>query len=112
GNIEVTVLTTTASDWQFAVSVCGATPDARCASSASGRGRLQLRSTAQLKWWWTGAMIAPPDLGSPISASSYTMCLYAQGALKMTATAAAGGTCGTKPCWKSSSGGFKYADKN
>ena len=57
-------------------------------------------------------MVTPSDFGSPSTTSSYTMCLYDQSALKMTATAAAGGTCGTKPCWKSSGDGFKYADKN
>ena len=56
-------------------------------------------------------MIAPGDLGTPTTASSYTMCLYDQGGLKLRATAPAGGVCGTKPCWKASHGGFKLAAK-
>jgi len=65
----------------------------------------------QLKWKWSGSMIAPGDLGSPTTASHYTMCLYDQNSRKLRATAPAGGMCGTKPCWKASRGGFRYADK-
>jgi cysteine-rich repeat protein len=116
GDIELTVVTTTASDWQLAVSACGATPDAGCAPSASGKGRLQMKNATpdtgdQLKWKWTGSMIAPGDLGSPTTASNYIMCLYDQNSFKMIAIAAAGGTCGTKSCWRASGGGFKYGDK-
>src|SRR5207249_1795958 len=81
GDIEITVLTTTASDWQLAVSVCGTVPAAGCAPSTSGKGRLKLKNAIpndgnQLKWRWTGAMVAPSDLGNPRTTSSYTMCLY------------------------------------
>ena len=51
------------------------------------------------------------DFGSPTTTTGYVLCLYDQSGLKMTAKAPADRMCGSKPCWKAGTSGFKYKDK-
>lgn len=65
-----------------------------------------------LTWkWGSGAATAIADFGDPTVGSTIALCLYANGALAMAATAPAAGLCGAKHCWVSAKNGFVYADK-
>lgn len=62
-------------------------------------------------WAWKGAATNLGELGTPTSTSSYLFCVYdGDGERVMRLRAAAGGTCGTKDCWKGSSTGFRYTN--
>src|SRR4029077_13101348 len=61
-----------------------------------------------------GAATTLADFGDPLTSTDYTLCIYDSSARPqpiLFARAPAGGTCGTKPCWKTIKGGFKYNDK-
>jgi hypothetical protein len=62
--------------------------------------------------WIRGEAVAPTDFGNPLALHDYAFCLYDTTGIVMEASIPAGGTCGTKPCWKELNGkGFKYVDK-
>lgn len=70
----------------------------------------------RLTWKYTpGAATPKADFGDPTTDTSYQFCMYEEvgGDPRLAASYAipAGGTCGTGPCWKESSGGFKYKNK-
>ena len=68
----------------------------------------------RLSWSWTsGAAVSGSDFEDPATGTNdYALCVYEQTGLLLGATAPAGGTCGTKPCWKrTKSSGFAYTDK-
>jgi hypothetical protein len=51
------------------------------------------------------------DYGSPLTTTNYWVCVYDTSLRPqplMLMHIPAGGTCGTKPCWKTIKGGFKY----
>jgi len=67
-----------------------------------------------------GAATDAADFGDPTSNEGYVLCLYdassPSGALLMENRIPAGGTCGTKPCWKAlgnppGAKGYRYKDK-
>jgi hypothetical protein len=65
--------------------------------------------------WRTTGNVDLADFGSPLTTSDYSFCVYAGPGLSrvMEMKAPAGGTCGTKPCWKSRGAkGFRYKDKD
>jgi hypothetical protein len=67
-----------------------------------------------LLWkWQRGPAVASADLGNPAASDDYAFCIYdAGGGLLFGAEAPAGGTCGTKSCWKALGlSGWRYADK-
>jgi YVTN family beta-propeller protein len=71
----------------------------------------------QAKWKWSsGAATTFAELGNPLATDDYALCVYdATSQLLLEMTAPAGGTCGTKPCWKQLGPptlpkGFKYKD--
>ncbi len=70
-----------------------------------------------LGWKWIkGAETTVADLGDPLAADGYSLCMYDESGggsqLVFAADAPAGGTCGTKPCWKTTKvGAVKYVDK-
>jgi hypothetical protein len=66
-----------------------------------------------LTWNWApDAVTTKADFGDPTRSDGYALCVYEGAAqLVMEADAPAGGTCGTRPCWSESSGGFRYLDK-
>lgn len=65
------------------------------------------------KWKWAkGSRTTVPDFGDPRTTTDYRLCVYDNSGLRLTMTAPAGGTCGTKPCWKpAGTSGFNYKDK-
>ena len=66
-----------------------------------------------LKWKWSkGNRTTLAELGNPIASTSYQVCIYDQTGLRFAITNPAGGTCGSKPCWKATgTKGFAYKDK-
>jgi hypothetical protein len=71
---------------------------------ASGRG--------QLTWKWNRGGAAIEEFGDPLNSSAtYKVCLYdtsgnAQPLLE--ANVPAGGTCGTRPCWRATTASLAY----
>lgn len=65
----------------------------------------------QLTWTWAqGAVTPKTDYGDPLTTDGYALCIYDGNGLVLDASLAAGGTCGTKPCWKAKRTGFVYHD--
>jgi len=89
-----------------------------------GKAQLQLKDAVrdaadQVKLkWTTGPTTTFPELGSPLTTDDYALCIFdATGARLLKMTAPAGGTCGTKPCWKQLGGaaapkGYAYKDRD
>lgn len=62
--------------------------------------------------WSKGEATQTADFGDPLTSDGYALCIFdALGGLLFQSTAPAGGTCGTKPCWKTLGiKGFGYKD--
>jgi hypothetical protein len=101
--------------------ICGPAPQAGCrAPAVPQKGTVQLKDKTPdkkdgLNWKYIkGAATTLADFGTPLTSTDYTLCVWdASGASQpiLLAHIPAGGTCGTKPCWKTIKGGFKYNDK-
>ena len=99
---------------------CPATPAAGCRASARSLISLKdnaLDRTDSLVWkWLKGAQTYRLDFGDPLHTTNYALCIYDKSggtlSLAMNAVAPAGGTCVTRPCWKETSAGFRYRDRN
>ncbi len=105
---------------------CVATPRSGCLRSTAVHGSsLAIRRTAdgsgnKLSWrLGKGAATSAADFGDPTSTTPYALCLFdspASGSQPlMTVPLPAGGTCGTKPCWKArgtpaGTKGYDYRD--
>jgi len=94
--------------------ICASSPLAGCQEAA--KGVLKVNKTNDLKAKvvskWVGS--APFDAGDPVLSTDVALCMYdASGSSqpRLGMAAAAGGTCGPKDCWKSSTTGFTYTDK-
>lgn len=62
-----------------------------------------------------GEATTKAEFGDPLTTDSYELCIYDADGLVATAVAPAGGLCGAKkpkPCWKDSTKGPKYKDKD
>jgi hypothetical protein len=102
--------------------ICGPTPQAGCRAPAlANKASVILKNKSPdkkdgLTWKWIkGAATTPADLGTPLSTTGYTLCVYDASANPqplILAMAPPGGTCHGKPCWKTVKGGFKYGDKD
>jgi len=66
-----------------------------------------------LNWKWkSSGSVALSDFGDPTTTTDLTVCVIDQAGLRLSATAPAGGTCGTKPCWSVvPMTKLKYSDK-
>src|SRR5262249_21615335 len=63
----------------------------------------------QLAWKWTrGAGTTVAELGHPLTTDDYALCLYDASGLRATMNVQAGGTCGSHPCWRQTTTGFRY----
>jgi hypothetical protein len=83
-----------------------------CQAAKPTKGRLTI-GHGKLSWKWTSSgVVMPGDFGSPTTTTNYVLCLYDQTGRKLSGLAPADGTCGTKPCWKTTRTGFKYVDKD
>jgi cysteine-rich repeat protein len=97
---------------------CRAAPSAGCRTGLAGKGQLKIRWSAsdpnkhQVRWKWAkGAKTLKTDFGLPNVTEAYHLCLYDAGVLISTTRIEAGGTCAGRPCWKESSKGFQFRDK-
>ena len=98
--------------------ICGPAPRGGCQPALSAKSNLSLKNSPddgkdRLTWRWTSsASVDVSDFQDPVSGTNdYALCVYDQGGRRLAATAPAGGMCGTKPCWKQTSSGFSYTDK-
>ncbi len=68
----------------------------------------------KIAWKWSkGALTTTAELGTPTTTTSYLLCVYdGTDAPILTLSIPAGGTCGDKPCWKETSSGFSYRNKD
>lgn len=98
---------------------CPPAPITGCRVPAiSGNASLLFKKTVdgsrdQLQWKWSkGASTAKLAFGDPLGSTSYQLCVYdGSSNLALDAAIPAGGTCGTKPCWKEGRHGFTYKNK-
>jgi len=93
---------------------CAATPRSDCAAATASQLKLANDSDPskrKLLWKWAGpASLA--DFGDPNGSANYAVCVYDDGALKMNPAIPSAGVCGDKPCWKDTSTGRQYKDKD
>ncbi len=106
------------------VGPCAATPLVGCRTPfVGGKGKLQLKDEIpntkdKFSWKWNkGSETTLANLGSPLTTTEYTLCLYDKSGaastdkLLLPALMPAGGDCKGKPCWRQqSTKGFKYRD--
>ena len=102
--------------------ICGPTPQADCRLPViAGKGLLVVKNKTPdkkdvLVWKWVkGAATTPLELGTPLTSTGYTICVYDASANPqplLLAMAPPAGTCAGKPCWQSVKNGFKYKDKD
>lgn len=97
---------------------CAAAPLGGCKTAAPGKGSLSLGRQVgnpaknTLQWTWKGQATLLGEFGSPTSTTDYRLCAYdGADAVILDLPVAAGGTCGTRPCWKAASKSFTYKDK-
>jgi cysteine-rich repeat protein len=101
---------------------CHPEPTVGCrATTVSGKGSILLLSRPnpdkkKMQWkYGPGATTPKADFGNPLASTSYQLCIwdYNAGTPRVAGgfTIPAGGMCGTQPCWKENSSGFKYSDK-
>jgi cysteine-rich repeat protein len=96
-----------------------------CKAAGSGKSLLQLKNKDNdngdkvMFKWLKGAEVLSSELGAPLTADDYTLCVFDESGVTPTllfrGAAPAGGTCGTNPCWKGigtppGDKGFKYKD--
>jgi hypothetical protein len=103
---------------------CGSAPEAGCRTPAIGlKAFLYLKDDAtddskdKLIWKWIkgSATSKIPDFGTPLSSTSYLLCLYDATGLLSSAVAPPGGICNVArpgPCWQEKTTSFKYKDKD
>jgi len=100
---------------------CGAAPAVGCKRPVvANSGAFAITDVAndakdRLQWTWAkGAATTSADFGDPTASTSYRLCVYdyEAGVPRLVASSgiAAGGTCGGKPCWRATNGGFRYKD--
>jgi hypothetical protein len=103
---------------------CGNAPIAGCRTPAIGqKASLSLKDDTddtkdKLIWKWIkgSATSKVPDFGTPLSSTTYRLCIY-DGTPTLISSAAAppGGFCNVADpvhCWQEKSNGFKYKDKD
>ncbi len=96
---------------------CTPTPLAGCRLPfVPGASSLQLLRRGgvkdMLKWkWLRGTRTTLAEYGDPTTTTNYQLCLYDASGLQVEISYPAGGTCGSKACWRQNGvKGFKYKD--
>lgn len=99
---------------------CAPAPLGGCLVPAPAKGVFALSKKAgeptksKMGWKWNkGTDTNIADFGNPATGSTnYRLCVYdGTGTLIMQPSIPAGGMCSGKPCWKTTTKGFKYKDK-
>ena len=87
-----------------------------CDVAASHGSTLDLRDGSaptqdRISWSWnSGSLVDKVDFGSPRTSTDLTLCVIDASGLKVSATAPAGGTCGSRACWLENGTGYRYRD--
>jgi hypothetical protein len=97
----------------LAAAGCALVPVAGCRAAAAGGAALVAKNKKNdardtLVWRWRGAATTKADLGDPVGATDYRLCLYDAAGLRYAAALPASGSCGGKTCWKATKTGFRY----
>ena len=84
--------------------------------SAAAKAKLSLKNESledqSLSFTWgAGAATDKAEFGDPLTDQDYELCIYEGGALARGLRLPAGQTCPTEACWKSTTPGFNYGDK-
>jgi hypothetical protein len=68
----------------------------------------------KLTWkWLKGPALSQSNLGDPLTANGFRMCVYDSGGLVADLKVDGAGLCGGDPCWKAiGDRGYKYKDRN
>jgi glucose/arabinose dehydrogenase len=97
---------------------CPPVPAVGCRPPAvSGKALVLIRKGADgsdaLIWkWLRGNPTLKGEFRRPDVSTDYDLCLYDERGLLTTMAVAAGGTCDGEPCWRETSGGFRYAEND
>jgi hypothetical protein len=90
---------------------CSAAPLGGCLTP--GRSSIVMKDGPEDKivWKWLKGNAALSAFGNPVTSDSYALCIYdSSNQTIFSADAPAGGTCGSRPCWKATTTSFKYKD--
>lgn len=94
---------------------CPAVPESSCRTTIAPRSaRFLLKADprpdrGRISWnWKNGEMTPKTAFGDPLGDTGYELCVYDNSGLAYSVNAAAGGTCGNRPCWSEQAAGFKY----
>ncbi|HWP67074.1 MAG TPA: hypothetical protein VNO26_14345, partial [Candidatus Limnocylindria bacterium] len=116
-NVNLTCLPCEACDPN--TGVCGPGPRSDCIEpSLPGKARVLIKDKSPDKgdlfvWKFVkGEATTVADFGDPTLADGYTLCVFDDGVEVFRASIPAGGTCGTLPCWRTLSTGYKYIDRD
>ncbi len=99
------------------MSSCSLTPRTNCRfPTEEGKSTLVLRDKDDrdaLSWSWRkGETTLKSELGMPTGSDGYALCLYENGVFQQGWEMPAGQQCGNKPCWKDTSKGYSYTDRD
>jgi len=121
GDVQITVRTSTASNWNFGVStvnLCGSIP-AGCHQPAVPQKALVLlkddgdNAKDKLLWKWIkGETTFKFEYGNPNGSTSYELCLEDGTGPIGSALIPAGSLCEGEPCWQDKPTSLKFKDKN
>jgi len=101
-------------EYAVAQSTCPARPRSSCAAATKSQVQMLAAVDARggrLLWKWDKGTAAVADFGSPAATTTTTICAWDDRGLIESAIVSPAGTCGTRPCWKSTSRGYSYVDK-
>jgi hypothetical protein len=94
--------------------------DAGCVPAAAGRSLVSLKDKGdpdedRIRWSWRSAtVVGDGAFGDPAVDTRLDLCVFAANpndpTLKLSAALPAGGVCGSRACWSTAPGGFRYLD--
>jgi cysteine-rich repeat protein len=102
--------------------LCGSVPTMGCRKpTVAGRGLLTIKNNVndtrdRFGWKWKlGPATDTADFGDPLTTASYMLCVYDESLEPqphLGLAAPAGGSCLGKPCWKVTTHGFQYKERD
>ncbi len=105
--------------WGLAVAPgfsCPAAPSASCATASKSLVKMKAStngSGGKFLWKWIRGTAAVADFGAPETDTEFALCAYLDGQRIVDAPIRAGGTCGGRPCWRTTgSVGFAYRNRD
>jgi uncharacterized delta-60 repeat protein/uncharacterized repeat protein (TIGR01451 family) len=125
-DVEITVLSSAASDWTLGVASCATVPRTGCSAPPPGKGKLVLKNatpdTRDSLGFTAAKLPATPVevFGAPATGTPrYLLCVYDESygapSLRLEGRARAGSSCGGRDCWTATGGtaptGQRYRDR-